>query len=124
MGKIYVFKKKYLALSIFLCFFLINIRSQITLTYTYTGAVQYFTVPICVTTVSADVRGAQGGDGASDIRLNGTALSNFVIVAGSGSRISACGRDAGGGSGGAYHGGGGGGAGFSIGANRGGKNHT
>jgi len=53
------------------------------------------------------------GGGASDIRLNGTALNNRIIVAGGGGgaggdRILSCGRGSGGGGGGGYFGGGGG----------------
>ncbi|MCC6371031.1 MAG: T9SS type A sorting domain-containing protein [Bacteroidia bacterium] len=53
------------------------------------------------------------GGGASDIRFNGVALSNRILVAGGGggaggNRISGCGRGAGGGGGGGYYGGGGG----------------
>lgn len=56
--------------------------------------------------------GGNGG-GASDIRLNGLALSNRVLVAGggggaAGNRINTCGRGSGGGGGGGYYGGGGG----------------
>jgi hypothetical protein len=58
---------------------------------------------------------AGGGGGATDIRLNGVALTDRVIVAGggggaAGNRVSACGRGNGGGGGGGYYGGGGGAA--------------
>lgn len=56
--------------------------------------------------------GGNGG-GASDIRLNGVALTNRVLVAGggggaAGNRVNTCGRGSGGGGGGGYYGGGGG----------------
>ncbi len=58
---------------------------------------------------------AGNGGGASDVRLNGVALGNRVIVAGGGGgaggqRLQACGRGSGGGGGGGYYGGGGGAA--------------
>ncbi|MCB0402094.1 MAG: HYR domain-containing protein, partial [Flavobacteriales bacterium] len=58
---------------------------------------------------------AGNGGGASDVRLNGTALTNRVIVAGGGggaggNRVAGCGRGSGGGGGGGYYGGGGGAA--------------
>ncbi|MGE3458055.1 MAG: glycine-rich protein, partial [Kofleriaceae bacterium] len=36
-------------------------------TFTYTGASQQFTVPACATTIQVDVRGAQGGAGFSTV---------------------------------------------------------
>ncbi len=59
--------------------------------------------------------GAGNGGGASDIRLNGVALANRVIVAAGGggaggNRVSGLGRGAGGGGGAGYYGGGGGAA--------------
>lgn len=36
--------------------------SQTTVTYNYTGAVQTYTVPACVTSITVDVYGAQGGN--------------------------------------------------------------
>ena len=60
----------------------------------------------------AAARGGNGG-GASDVRLNSTALAQRVIVAGGGGgaggqRVNGCGRGSGGGGGGGYFGGGGG----------------
>ncbi|MGL4596582.1 MAG: T9SS type A sorting domain-containing protein [Bacteroidia bacterium] len=148
----------------------------VTTTYSFTGAVQTFTVPAGVDTITLQAWGAQGnsnpmsvagglggyatgkilvnagdvlniyvgggatisttggfngggaggnggcttafgggGGGASDIRLNGMALTDRVIVGGggggaAGNRISGCGRGNGGGGGGGYYGGGGGAA--------------
>lgn len=46
--------------------------SQVTtFTYNYTGAVQSFTVPSCVSTVSVDARGAAGGNGYTFISSGG-----------------------------------------------------
>ncbi|CAN5377526.1 hypothetical protein BH09BAC5_BH09BAC5_09340 [soil metagenome] len=131
-------KKK--ILSVFGIMLTFSVFSQTTTTYNYTGAVQSYTVPCGVTTVTIDAYGAQGenaaiggvgglgsytsgvlnvtmgdvltiyvggqtgyngggtagvngnpaygfagnGGGASDVRLNGTALANRVIVAGGG----------------------------------------
>lgn len=161
-------KKLKLAVCVFTLFAL-QINAQTTFTYNFTGSVQTFTVPSCVSSITVDVRGAQGGTnannavigglggtangvlsvtpgdilniyvggtngyngggspgtspcalaiggfggGASDIRLNGTALANRVIVGAGGGgaggdRKNGCGRGTGGGGGGGYYGGGGG----------------
>ena len=145
-----------------------NSAAQVTQTFTFTGAMQTFVVPPCVSTITVDVKGSQGGSnsagilgglggssngvlsvaqgntlyiyvggmngynggglpgastctaaiggfggGASDIRLNGTALGNRVAVGAGGGgaggeRIGTCGRGTGGGGGGGSYGGGGG----------------
>jgi len=137
-------------------------------TFNFTGAVQVFTVPVGVTSVTITALGAQGGSnamgvvggqggqatgtlavtpgdvlnvyvggtngfngggaagiqpcanargglggGASDVRLNSTALAQRIIVAAGGggaggNRIDGCGRGSGGGGGGGLFGGGGG----------------
>ncbi|MES2681639.1 MAG: glycine-rich protein, partial [Bacteroidota bacterium] len=71
------------AFIILFLFVIPNTRSQTTVIYAYTGAVQYFTVPVCVSTVTADVRGAEGGGitgalGGSGGRAQGV----FTVVAG------------------------------------------
>ncbi len=38
-----------------------GLQAQITQTYSYTGSIQTFTVPSCVSTVTIEARGAQGG---------------------------------------------------------------
>src|SRR6266478_7882717 len=38
------------------------VQAQTTQTFTYTGSVQTFTVPLCVTSITIDAKGAQGGD--------------------------------------------------------------
>ncbi|MCC6371030.1 MAG: T9SS type A sorting domain-containing protein [Bacteroidia bacterium] len=147
-----------------------NLSAQVIQTFTYTGAVQSFTVPSCVNQITITAKGAQGGTnaantvtgalggmatgvltvtpgnilniyvggingyngggaagvcsgcssagggiggGASDVRLNGTALANRIIVGAGGGgaggdRVPSCGRGAGGGGGAGYYGGGGG----------------
>ncbi|WP_317899912.1 glycine-rich protein [Aurantibacillus circumpalustris] len=48
------------------CFALLNfslIKGQITQTFSYTGGTQIFTVPSCVSTISVEVWGAEGGYG-------------------------------------------------------------
>jgi hypothetical protein len=71
------------------------------------GYVNPNSTPTCATAF------AGSGGGGSDIRLNGTALANRIIVGaggggGGGDRIQNCGRGTGGGGGGGYYGGGGG----------------
>jgi hypothetical protein len=163
-----LFKKLKLALGA-ITLFVMQINAQTTFTYNFTGSVQTFTVPSCVSSITLDVRGAQGGSnannavigglggtaygvlsvtpgdilniyvggtngyngggspgvspcalamggfggGATDIRLNGNALANRVIVGAGGGgaggdRKNGCGRGTGGGGGGGYYGGGGG----------------
>jgi hypothetical protein len=167
---------KTLYVSITCLLFLAGIlRSQNTqtLSFAFTGSMQSFTVPSCVSNITISALGAQGGPnavatvtgglggmaygvlpvsagdvlniyvggtngfnggglggvsggtaacanagggiggGASDVRLNGTGLTDRVIVGAGGGgaggdRIAACGRGAGGGGGGGYYGGGGG----------------
>lgn len=164
---------KHFSISVFsatslLLFFVSPYFSQVTLTYTFTGSSESFTVPSCVSSLSLTARGAQGGSniqgvfgglggssfgvltvtpgdvltiyvggtsgynggglagtspctaaiggvggGGSDVRLNGSALANRVIVGGGGggaggNRILGCGRGTGGGGGAGYYGGGGG----------------
>ncbi len=41
----------------------IDLNSQTVLTFTYTGGVQTFQVPLCVTSISVEIRGDQGGIG-------------------------------------------------------------
>lgn len=172
MIKSYGFKIKSLIGSLaFLCGVLPVMHAQVTVqNFSYTGAVQTFTVPSCVFNITITAKGAQGGTnaantvtggpggtavgvlsvtpgdvlniyvggmngyngggnagstsgcttanggvggGASDVRLNGVALTDRVIVGGGGGgaggdRIPTCGRGAGGGGGGGYYGGGGG----------------
>lgn len=71
-------KKRYLtnyliALAVLLAMLPAKVHSQVTtLTYTYTGAIQNFTVPpLCVNTVSLDVRGAGGGSVNTSCTANG-----------------------------------------------------
>ena len=48
------------AILIFASFFSV-IKSQTLVTFNFTGSVQSFTVPPCVTTLTVNARGAQGG---------------------------------------------------------------
>lgn len=105
-------------------------KAQLTTTFVYTGGVQTFTVPQCVTTLSVDLRGAQGGAGYNLFSLggNGGRVTGTIAVSsgevleiyvggmgtnGSSSTLGAGGFN-GGGNGnlvvGSYGGGGGGGA--------------
>ena len=63
MKKIY---KSILMRSVLICSFFYSanvINAQTVVTHTFTGAVQTFTVPPCVTQLSVDLRGAKGGTG-------------------------------------------------------------
>lgn len=54
-------------------------------TFNYTGSVQTFVVPACVTSIHADVRGAQGGAGSSGSGtggLGGRAQANINVTPG------------------------------------------
>lgn len=139
-------KKIYFLLPAFALVFTVNSAKAQTTTFSYTGSVQTYTVPLCATSITVDVKGAKGsnmtyngqtsnggkggrvtctfpvtpgdvlsiyvggqggspnqnspgyngggtggnntycagGGGASDIRLNGTALANRIIVAAGG----------------------------------------
>src|SRR6218665_2315498 len=46
----------------FLIALMVRGQATQTVTFNYTGAAQNFTVPICVSTISIEVMGAQGGD--------------------------------------------------------------
>jgi len=59
------------------------LKSQITQTFTYTGALQTFTVPVCVTSITADVRGAQGGGTTGSLGGNGgRAQATMTVIPG------------------------------------------
>jgi len=46
---------------LFTALFIPIVKAQVTQTFTYTGGIQTFTVPSCVSTLTIDARGAQGG---------------------------------------------------------------
>lgn len=49
-----------------------TLKAQLTVqTYSYTGTIQSFTVPPCVTSLTIEARGAQGGDNVSLIDQGG-----------------------------------------------------
>jgi hypothetical protein len=57
--------------------------AQVTQTLGFTGTMQSFTVPVCVVSVSADVRGAQGGGpGGAPGGLGGRAQAVFTVTPG------------------------------------------
>jgi hypothetical protein len=67
-------------------FFAIDLRSQIIVqTYTFTGAIQTFVVPGCVSTITVDVRGAEGGD--VNAVTAGFAAGTASISGGDGGRV-------------------------------------
>ncbi len=53
-----------------LCLFWVLSKAQVTQTFTYTGATQSFVIPPCVSTISVDVRGAQGANAADKLPSN------------------------------------------------------
>jgi len=53
------------------CLFL-NINAQVTQTFSHTGSMQTFTVPSCVSTISLDVRGAEGAYANDRVPNNAT----------------------------------------------------
>ncbi len=55
-----------------------NIFAQTTVTFNYTGAVQTFTVPACVTSLTVDIRGGQGGTGTMNSFNCGGAMAGRV----------------------------------------------
>jgi hypothetical protein len=70
-------KKNYLKLTkkafafILLSFFWQYSIAQTIQTFSYTGAVQVFTVPACVSSITVDAKGAQGGTGATYNNIGG-----------------------------------------------------
>jgi hypothetical protein len=101
----------------------ISTGSSSTITFPYTGAVQSFTVPSCVSSITVDAKGAQGGGTSGGLggRVQcvytvtpGSVLSIYVGGQGAGLGSNAAGGFNGGGnsgtSGGTYNGSGGGGA--------------
>lgn len=62
------------------------LEAQTVQTYNYTGAVQTFTVPVCVNTLTMEVWGAQGGidisSGGWDNNLGGYASAVFTVTPG------------------------------------------
>ncbi|HEY6162284.1 MAG TPA: T9SS type A sorting domain-containing protein [Bacteroidia bacterium] len=60
-----------------------NSFSQTTVTFNYTGSVQTFTVPSCVTSLTIDVRGGQGGT------VTNATISPTSAPGGSGGRVQA-----------------------------------
>ena len=65
-------RNKY-AVFVFIClFFMTAMRAQVTQTFLYTGTTQSFVVPPCVSTISVDVRGAQGGNSSDKLPSNST----------------------------------------------------
>ena len=95
-------------------------------TFSYTGGQQIFTVPACVTSITVDIKGAEGGIGTTGASGLGGRVQATVPVTGGQTiyvYVGGKGVDGGGGAGGyngggngavgtapAYHGGGGGGA--------------
>jgi hypothetical protein len=61
-----------------------NLQAQITVqTFSYSGTIGSFTVPPCVTTISMDVRGAQGGFGNSGTGGLGARMTGvFTVIPG------------------------------------------
>jgi len=59
-------------------------RAQITLTFSFTGSPQTFTVPACVNAVSLTAKGAQGGTNGSGVSggLGGTAFGVLTVTPG------------------------------------------
>ncbi len=50
-------------------------------TFTYTGGVQTYTVPVCVTSITVDVMGAKGGDGVNaSVGGNGGRVQGTIAV--------------------------------------------
>jgi hypothetical protein len=76
-------KKFYAIVSVFFLsvFFL---TAQITQTFNYTGAVQTFTVPVCVFSISLQVSGSQGGTNAQGLMggLGGIATGILAVTPG------------------------------------------
>jgi len=68
----------------FLLFCLGYYQAQVTLTYTFTGSPQSFTVPSCVSSVSLTARGARGGSNALAVPggLGGTAFGVLSVSPG------------------------------------------
>jgi large repetitive protein len=63
-------KKIYFVLFSFILIVFGRVSAQ-TVTYSYTGAVQTFTVPACITELQVDVRGAEGQGNADNLLLGG-----------------------------------------------------
>jgi hypothetical protein len=78
-------KKKFLVTIIFLqALFLNNTSAQIVQTFSYTGSAQTFVVPSCVSTMTMEAWGAQGGaNWASNVNYGGYAKGTFSVTPGS-----------------------------------------
>ncbi|MDI1354894.1 MAG: glycine-rich protein [bacterium] len=76
---------KYIFSTVFVLQFCHNpYRAQVTLTYTFTGSPESFTVPSCVTTLSLTAKGARGGTNAMGVLggLGGTAFGVLTVSPG------------------------------------------
>src|SRR6218665_1366269 len=58
------------------------LKAQTVVAFPYTGAVQYFTVPTCVTSITVNVKGAQGTAGTSAAGLGGVAQGVMSVSQG------------------------------------------
>jgi hypothetical protein len=73
MKKIYLNFTRWIIASITVFISTCFLNAQTVVTFPYTGAVQYFTVPSCVGTITVNVKGAQGTAGTSAAGLGGVA---------------------------------------------------
>jgi hypothetical protein len=72
------FKSAALSFALFAC--VAGLNAQITLTYTYTGALQTFTIPSCVTNVTIDAKGAQGAINSTSTTTGGLGGAAYGIL--------------------------------------------
>jgi hypothetical protein len=72
------FKSAALFFALFAC--VAGLNAQITLTYTYTGALQTFTIPSCVTNVTIDAKGAQGAINSTSTTTGGLGGAAYGIL--------------------------------------------
>ena len=63
---------KKITLFIFISCLFLTINAQVTQTFSHTGSMQTFTVPSCVSTISLDVRGAEGAYANDRVPNNAT----------------------------------------------------
>src|SRR5690349_9400928 len=61
--------------------FATRVLGQTTLTYSYTGSMQSFVVPSCVTALTLDVQGSQGGTNSNSNTVGGRGGSAAGVLA-------------------------------------------
>ncbi len=75
-------KKTYISRCLAIGVMLLSLHSSAQTTYSYTGALQTYTVPSGVTSISIETRGGQGGDAANGGGLGAIMIGTFAVTPG------------------------------------------